>query len=103
MVGHNVSYFETPSYVDFVYGVSTAYKEASQMMTWDDITPNGLMTMLETARYSYLDVVYVLLCALLWTILRLFCSKVIFQVSTVIVSACLFAIKLAWPERAKGP
>jgi len=80
MVNHNVSNFTTPSYVDFVYGVSTAYRDASKMMAWNDVTPIGWMSTLQKANYTYLDILYVLLCAVTWTILRIFCSKVIFQV-----------------------
>ena len=91
MGDRNLTDFATPSYLEFVYGVSTAYSESWRLMTWNDITPGGWMSTLQQANYSYLDIVYVFLCAVLWTLLRVFCSKAIFQVSALVSwSACPF-------------
>ena len=77
----NVSDFRMPSYLEFIYGVGTAYSESWQLMTWDDVSPKGWMSTLEKANYSYFDIVYVFLCAIMWTLLRLFCNKAIFEVN----------------------
>ena len=72
--------FTVPTYWHFACGVHSAFTEYWQLLTWEEIRPSGWVLTVQTAKYSLIDAALVILCAILWTILRFICSKLIFQV-----------------------